>query len=69
MQGDGELLEREPVNFDQDFLNAAVARHLRFWDGQSAPQQVPEEEQWKCKHCHFRSKCWPQSLRQVPWQH
>jgi exonuclease V len=77
VQGDGTLIDQEVVRFDADFLNSAVARHLQFWKGDLPPEKVAPDEEWKCGHCNFRSKCKPKPfhnleadrLRNVPWQH
>ena len=69
------LIEQDVVQFDTDFLNVAIAKHLRFWKGDLPPEKVPDNEEWKCSHCNFRSKCKPIAspekgqYRYVPWQH
>lgn len=56
-QGDGEVIERVPVNWTEDHLTQALSRQLSFWSGQAPPAPVAADERWKCTFCHFRKQC------------
>ena len=56
-QGDGEVIERVPVDLTEDHLTQALSRQLSFWSGQAPPAPVAADERWKCTFCHFRKQC------------
>lgn len=56
-QVDNEVLEDVSFEFDRQWMDSRLARHLGFWQGSEAPCTVAPEEAFKCGFCPFAKLC------------
>ena len=56
-QADCEVLGETEYVYDHTWLVFRLQQHLGFWEGTWTPQVVPDQENWKCRHCLFWQTC------------
>ena len=56
-QKDGSLLGEDEFPHEPDLFSSQVTWHLQYWRGHRPPTPVAEEEEWKCRCCHYAASC------------